>query len=116
MYEVSTKGDVWSLKRGKRKLLLGCVKGNNGRYVDLCKHEVIKQKRVATLVLETFIGPRPIGMLACHQDGDSSNDTVDNLYWGTYTDNNSDTVRHGTHKGPMGEPHHWSKLSTADVN
>jgi hypothetical protein len=35
--------------------------------------------------------------IVCHRDGDISNNNVDNLYWGTYSQNTYDSVRHGTH-------------------
>lgn len=53
--------------------------------------------RVHTLVLEAFVRPRPEGAVACHNDGDPSNNRVENLRWDTYSENNHDLVRHGTH-------------------
>lgn len=53
--------------------------------------------RVHILVLETFIGPRPDGKLGCHDDGNPANNALDNLYWGTPSENQMDRVRHGTH-------------------
>jgi hypothetical protein len=53
--------------------------------------------RVHNLVLEAFIGPRPTGFVACHDDGDPHNNHVSNLRWDSYSSNNADLVRHGTH-------------------
>jgi hypothetical protein len=36
------------------------------------------------------------GLLACHADGDKTNNRAENLYWGTAADNSQDTIRHGT--------------------
>lgn len=36
-------------------------------------------------------------MIGLHRDDDKSNNTVENLYWGTYSDNAHDAVRNGTH-------------------
>jgi len=49
------------------------------------------------LVLETFVGPRPPGTVCCHWDRDVSNNYVLNLRWGTHSENNLDSVRHGSH-------------------
>jgi hypothetical protein len=56
-----------------------------------------KQCRVAPLVLEAFVGPRPPGMDCCHDDGDSTNDALSNLRWDTKRANQADTLRHGRH-------------------
>lgn len=57
-----------------------------------------ERHRVHILVLEAFVGPRPEGLLGLHRDGNPKNNHVDNLYWGTYSDNSRDAVRHGTHR------------------
>lgn len=49
------------------------------------------------LVLETFVGPGPLGHECCHRDGNPQNNWVENLYWGTRSENVHDAVRHGTH-------------------
>jgi hypothetical protein len=48
------------------------------------------------LVLETFVGPRPLGMICRHLDGDPSHNHARNLRWGTYAENEGDKLRHGT--------------------
>jgi hypothetical protein len=55
-------------------------------------------KKIHTLVLEAFVGPRPPGLVACHGNGDHFDNRLRNLRWGTYSDNAYDQVRHGTHK------------------
>jgi hypothetical protein len=47
------------------------------------------------LVIEAFVGPKPPGKGACHKDGNPLNNCVDNLYWGTQTENMMDCARHG---------------------
>jgi hypothetical protein len=51
---------------------------------------------VHELVLEVFIGPRPTGAQACHNDGSRTNNRSDNLRWGTPAENQADRGRHGT--------------------
>ncbi len=53
-------------------------------------------RTVHSLILESFIGPCPIGMEACHWDGNRLNNQLGNLRWGTPKNNAADRVRHGT--------------------
>ena len=64
-------------------------------------HLWMKGKRkpllVHRLVLETFIGPCPYGMEACHfPDRDPGNNKVENLRWDTRKGNHGDRFEHGT--------------------
>ena len=51
---------------------------------------------VHRLVLEAFVGPRPEGMECRHLNGDPGNNIVENLCWGTHSENSLDKRRHGT--------------------
>ena len=105
-YEVSDQGRIRSLDR--------VITFSDGRYrsargrtlkpwtMKRVGHQVVgltgKRKfLVHVLVLEAFVGPRPDGMVCCHNDGDATNNRVENLRWDTYVENNKDLVRHGTH-------------------
>lgn len=55
----------------------------------------LKARPVHQLVLEAFKGRRPEGMMALHADGSRTNNTPDNLSWGTATRNAEDRARHG---------------------
>lgn len=50
------------------------------------------------LVLEAFVGPRPPGLICCHNDGDRTNNRLENLRWDTYEANEADKLRHGTRR------------------
>lgn len=54
---------------------------------------------VHILVAEAFIGPRPKNADVCHYDDDKSNNAVENLRYGTRSENVHDSVRNGTHPG-----------------
>lgn len=54
------------------------------------------QVEVHVLVARTFLGPCPDGMECCHNDGDSTNNSIGNLRWDTHSENNRDRRRHGT--------------------
>lgn len=82
------------------------VKTNDNKYVvRLTNNKQSVNKLAHRLVLETFIGPCPEGMEACHNNGDGFNNTLDNLRWDTQKANGEDMVKHGTstfgEKNPM---------------
>lgn len=52
--------------------------------------------RIHRLVLEAFVGPCPVGLVGCHNDGNRSNNLVENLRWDTHQSNADDALRHGT--------------------
>ena len=54
-------------------------------------------RRLSQLLLENFVGPRPPGGLARHLDDDRTNDSLENLAWGTKSSNTYDAVRNGRH-------------------
>lgn len=66
------------------------------RYVDLQELKNDKPRvrySIAELVLTAFDKPRPKGALALHFDDDQTNNRIDNLRWGTYSDNLDDAYR-----------------------
>lgn len=107
-YEVSNQGRVRSLDRTversdgvkrniKGRLLKPYCSQNNYPRVSLTAGPRRKWRRVHTLVLEAFVGPRPKGLVACHGDGDPMNARLENLRWDTPSANNYDLVAHGNH-------------------
>jgi transcriptional regulator of met regulon len=106
VYEVSSLGRVRSLTRivqGKwpRRIptkILRLTKHNKGyRCVTLYRDGRPNKQLVHHLVLEAFVGPRPPDKEGCHGDRDRTHNDVENLRWGTRSDNMQDAVRHGTH-------------------
>jgi len=103
LYEVSSIGRVRSLDRttshGHR--LTGFMRKLpvqlGRRSVKLSKGHGPRKISVHVLVAEAFHGPRPDGQEVRHLDGDSLNNCVDNLAWGTGSENTLDQVRHGRH-------------------
>lgn len=106
-YEVSDQGEVRSLappptlsksRRSGKTLTPSLTHGY--RYVGLYRDggkQPTRRIKVSVLVLEAFVGPRPEGMHACHRDDVRVHDTLDNLYWGTKSENEQDKVRNGNH-------------------
>ena len=88
------------VNRYKGRLLSQNIRGRHYQ-VELSKGDRIHGSRhhsyVHHLVLEAFVGPRPAGMMGLHWDDDHSNNHLENLRWGTRSDNTKDSVRNGTH-------------------
>lgn len=109
-YEVSSDGQVRSLDRvitrrdGRTRIAKGTVlkhipksKDDPRPTVRLWKKNRSKTVCVHTLVAQAFIGPRPENLEVRHIDGNSHNNNVQNLSYGTSSENHDDMVRHGTH-------------------
>lgn len=102
-YEVSNMGRVRSVARRTRsgRRITGRVLrpaiAKRGGYptVSLKIDGVQRTSTVYSLVCEAFHGPRIPGLVVRHKDGDPLNSRADNLQWGTQSENNLDTVRHG---------------------
>ena len=118
IYEVSSLGRVRSLDRvdsigrpRSGKVLSSC---RGGAYPSVCLCDGSKaNRRVHTLVLEAFVGPRPQGHEACHNDGNPINNRLENLRWDTKSANQVDRLAHGTHN--RGSRHSMSKLTEEEV-
>lgn len=92
-YEASDQGRIRSLRRAHPRVLKPSPATKGYMRVG------IDQRRVATihrLVCEAFYGPRPVGLVTRHLDGDPANNVLSNLRYGTQSENELDKVRHGT--------------------
>jgi hypothetical protein len=58
----------------------------------------ITTRSVHGLVMLAFVGPRPPGMEVRHLDGDPTHSSLDNLVYGTGSENTKDVLRHGRHR------------------
>jgi hypothetical protein len=105
-YQVSNLGRVRSLDRevaprGRAYTMPGVVlrpgaDKNGYSLVVLVQSPRRKTMKVHALVLQSFVGPAPIGMQCRHLDGNRTNNTLENLCWGTILENHADKRRHGT--------------------
>lgn len=117
LYEVSDRGNVRSLHKGRE----GCIvapKINDKGYLVACLMRPgavadRKQYPIHQLVLSAFVGPCPAGQVTRHLDGHRDNNALSNLVWGTHKENQMDRVRHGTSN--RGERCGSHKLTEADV-
>lgn len=124
-YEVSNRGEVrsWVLVNRPRgtttspKVLVGNFDKEGQRRVKI--HDGnggVFVRGVHVLVLETFVGPRPEGFVACHGPNGNTDDSLANLEWGTRSKNQGDDRRRdGTMPNLKGENSGRAKWSDADV-
>jgi len=96
-YSVTKDGRVWS-HIGKGRWLKPAMGGHGVGHpgVSLRGGGKRKTRKIHQLVLETYVGSRPDGMGCRHLDGDPMNNNLDNLCWGTQSENMQDTIQHGT--------------------
>ncbi len=103
IYKVSESGKVESVKRvdshgvPRGGHLMTPRKEKSGYLsVPLRKDGVLKRRKVHSLVIEAFIGPKPSPDCVCrHLDDCKTNNTWVNLAWGTSTENKADAKRNG---------------------
>ena len=87
-YEVSNLGRVRGTYLNKQVILKPETKrGSLYQRVLLCVNNVRKHYSVHTLVLLAFVGPPPEGYECLHKDHNPLNNSLDNLRWGTRSDN-----------------------------
>lgn len=122
-YAVNANGIVISIcsrnGRGKDRFWENATQVKPGKDKDgyhivcLCNDGHKRTLKVHALVLSTFVGPCPDGMLCRHLDGNRTNNHISNLAWGTPLDNSQDMVLHGTSN--KGKKHGMAKLTDSDV-
>lgn len=81
--------------------------------VKLWSNSKPRNMRVSGLVALAFHGPAPAGHVVRHRNGVNDDNRADNLRYGTRSENEQDKRTHGT--ALLGERHHQSKLTEADV-
>jgi hypothetical protein len=114
-YEASNLGRVRSLDRWleKKNRVKWFQRGRVLRQPSDHGYPRTKLGYVHTLVMLAFYGPPPDGMWAAHNDGDSSNNRLDNLRYATPSDNAMDRVAHGT--ANRGSRNGFAKLTEQQV-
>lgn len=122
-YIVGDDGSIYSNRlMGPRVRLGGPWKlrkphlNSRNKYPSLnmaCDDGQWRTKTVHVLVLEAFVGPRPEGMEACHNNGNRQDCRLSNLRWDSPSGNHADRVAHGTSN--RGERQWLSKLDDDKV-
>lgn len=122
-YEISNLGRVRSLPRVvtlKHYRQGTCQRSCPGRMLTPLKLAngywaigmLRKKKYIHRLIMEEFGPPMPFpDAIVRHRDDNKDNNTLDNLVWGTQSDNFADAVRNDRMTASMGENHYLAKLS-----
>lgn len=121
-YEVSNLGMVrsWCVNGHPKqrlqvpKILRPSRKRRGYLELSLSNNNKKKYKKVNVLVIEAFVGAKPTKKHECaHNDGNPSNNKLENLRWATSKENSEDMETHGTR--PRGDRHGCAKLTTQQV-
>lgn len=119
-YEVSSLGRVRSIDRitrhgrSRRSKIRKQILSKHGYLrISLYKDREAKIFSVHRLVLEAFVGKCPENFQACHNNGDRTNNHIDNLRWDSQESNCADKRSHGSL--PIGERVKTSKLTESQV-
>ena len=116
-YEVSSFGRIRRIYPWSNTFIGKILKPqrDSGGYlhVGLSVNGTVKTVLVHQLVAESFIGPRPEGLIINHKDGNKYNNYADNLEYLSYLDNSRHAVRLGL--VAKGEQIAQSKLKAKEV-
>ena len=119
-YFIDKKGNVYSLKplgplhpKPKKPRVVKASITHGYAHVLLHKDGKAYNKRNHRLVLETFVGPCPSGLLCRHLNGNRLDNRLCNLIWGTPKENAMDMIRHGN--SVRGERNPLARLTRKDV-
>lgn len=101
-YGVDRSGNAWSRyvlfshRIGDQwRMLNPSVNTWGHRQVSMTKNGKVYRPFVHRLILEAFVGPCPPGMEARHLDDNKANNRLENLCWGTPSENYADRVANG---------------------
>ena len=115
-YEISNLNEVKRLagyRCSKERILIPRKNKNGYLYMSLYKSNNRKLFSIHQLMLEAFIGLCPPGMVCRHLDGNKLNNKIENLVWGTRSDNEQDKKFHGTYQ--FGSKNPGAKLNEKQV-
>lgn len=99
-HRIGVDGSLWSSAKKWKEGVWRQIKTHQwGRYTyaTITYEGRDRMFRVSRLVLLAFIGSCPEGMQACHNNGNSFDNRLENLRWDTPKENQRDRVKHGTH-------------------
>jgi len=114
-YTVWSDGAVYSSKGGKWRKLRPAIDASGYPCVVLSKAGKTKTFRTYILVARAFIGDPPEGQEVRHLNGDKLDSRLENLAYGTRSENMQDAKRHGTLRLPKNKIGN-RKLSTEAIN
>lgn len=111
-YWAGDDGSVWSFRYHSGRKRAAPIRRKPGRVgkkrnrltVGFCRPNFkLKTRPLPHLILEAFVGPRPPGLEACHNDGNPLNNRLGNLRWDTHESNMEDLRRHNRERREAAE-------------
>jgi hypothetical protein len=123
-YRVGSDGTIWCCRRTgpQRRVAFGEWRKKNPQprpdgyvWVNLVRDGKEYGRALHRLVLEAFVGLPIAGQCGCHENGNRSDNRVENLRWDTAKNNLADRRRHNTSPIQIGEANNAAKLSEQDV-
>lgn len=115
-YYVTETGEVWSHKTKTPKKLKTFAQLPRGYLsCSLSKPGLVKKKMVHRLVAEAYLPNLHNLPYVCHKDDNRSNPHIDNLFWGTQTDNINDMIFKGRGNDLKGSKNNGAKLTESQV-
>lgn len=97
-YYADDSGEIYSARTGRLRILPKRLHQGYFRVNvrDRCCPVKSHPEMVHKLVLNAFVGKRPDGFLCRHLNGNQRDNRLENLCWGTPSENVRDSMRHGT--------------------
>lgn len=99
-YRVSDNGRVQRFRKGEWRDLKASPDRSGYPCIGAATASGLKTLRVHTLVLFAFVGPRLEGMVARHLNDNPRDNRVENLAWGTRSENGLDAARNKKARKP----------------
>ncbi len=93
LYLISQLGQIKNARTDK--ILGGTINSSGYPCISLWKDKKSRQFLIHRLILETFVRPPALGEECRHLDGNRMNFSLENLIWGTRSDNMQDRNKHG---------------------
>ena len=114
-YDVTFDGVVYSFKHNKKMRLKQSLNGRGYLLVSISESGKIFSVAVHQMVACKYLTPKPSSRHEIrHLDGNKTNNSANNLAWGTSQENSADTERHG--RASRGERHGRARLTQAQVD
>lgn len=121
-YYADKDGNIWSSQiwggggYGKPiqslRELKPCKDKDGYSLVSLYKHKKQYTRKVHRLILETFVGPCPKNLIACHNNDIKNDNKLFNLRWDTQSNNQKER---NNDSFPKGEQKYGVKLNSSQV-
>ena len=113
-YMINEDGNI--INKKTNKYLHPYITNKGYKVIDLYKNNKKHKFLVHRLVAINFI-PNPNSLpVVCHLDNIKLNTNVNNLKWGTYSENNAQAIRDGLNKVPRPDSRVFYSIYNKDTN